>query len=288
MTKTEFYNLILAIVLFLSMIVQSIITFSFYIILIMLTVMISVLIIFIIVDRRLGKDKIRKIPNLMFISLIFASIFPENASIPSVIITVLFSFSLFFIIFNGKNLENYIINPVLIGFLIYLSCFPENLKNFNIEENLPNISQILQKGNASELFYSLKESLIGEKLIISYISVGIIAILFRRINLFSLLSFTISFMLLTLIFNNLSSGLFLNGFFFTTGFFLFSDRNVSPQYTLSSLLSGVIVSIIFLIINSFTNIAISLFSAIPIMNLVNPYIDKLIFSLKNRKIMKSI
>lgn len=287
MNKTEFQNLILAIVLLLTMLIQSIITFSFYTILIILTSIISILIMFVIVDRKFEKHKVKKIPYLIFISLIFTSIFPENASIPAIIITVLFSFFLFFIIFNGKTLENYLIHPALIGFLIYLSCFPENIVNFNLEQNLPDLSQSIQEGNIPALFYSLREPLIGEKLIIGYVSAGIIAIVFRRINFLSLLSFTISFIILTL-FTDLSYGLFLNGFFFVGGFFLFSDRTVSPQYTLSSLASGIIVSLIFLLINSFTNIAISLCCSIIIMNIINPYIDKLVFSLRNSKIMESI
>ncbi len=276
MVKSEFQNIVLSISLFLLYVIQAIALSKFNLVYlnilwITLSVIGTTILCHFLFNRNSVNKRLKGITDIIHLSLIMVLIFPVKANLLSVIITVFFTLFISFLIF--RKLTYYSFHPVLLGWLFYNLLFPEQFTQKDAALSINPWFLIEQTGGS-----------IVDQMVIGFLIVAVISIIFRRINLFTALSFLLSFLGLILLFMFLdTSSIIFSGSFLVCGLFILSDSILAPSYKLASVLSGIISSVLAFLLHYIINIESAFMISFIITHFINPYLDRLVVYLKNVK-----
>lgn len=263
MVKSDIQHIILNSILCVIYLIMIIFFKSINLIGIILIVSIIILGSYFILNRKNYKYILKKLHYILYNILIIISVFPINSNLFAICFSTLIII-LFLILY--KNLDNFPFHPALLLIIFFTICFPQQYTNyFYINSNY-------------NLFVN-----------ISFIVVGLLAGFFKRINVYTMLSFFVIILLFYYIIYNTFENVFIlfNSRLIIGGIFLLSDSIMTPHYRISAIISGIIAGFFCGILH---NIIISnnyiVYLIIITVSLINPYFDNLLIYLNTNLKLK--
>lgn len=275
-------NIIASIILLLYYIIISI--FSSHIIIIT-TVLINIwfILFFILRNRSILKKRIVSLPDLLYSAMISPLLFLYKTNYFALSISMIIGLIILYTLF--RNHEKFPFHPILLIIIINKVCFPGNyIKSFMFNNNNTELFFDTKNELLNSLFI-INSEVISYNMIIILVIIGIFALLMRKSNIYTFISFNTLFYLYILIFDINIQNIVLYFYITLISLFFLSYSNTSASYKTASLLSGIIGFTLFILLSVFTDIYISILVSIIITTMLNPYLDLLIESIKNRKIV---
>jgi len=237
--------------------------------------------------------KTRKIPigsSVLITPLLLTLLLPPTIPLWMAVVGSLFGTFFGKMLFGGEG--KYIFNPAVVGILFMLISFPAQMNTMWLHPQTGEILTYTPVNSVAfypfptatftmnDLIFGLTPGAIGETVRLFIALVGIALIALKVIDWKPVVSFLVSFVLLTLLFNLFSGPrdvLFslMTGTVIFASVFLVSDPVSAPKYAWARVLYGAGIALVTIVIRVYAAFPEGIIFAIIIMNAVSPLLDSI-------------